>query len=370
MKKFLISILIIIVLICLVVKLGILDFFILEVSEQQLQEYSNFYFDQLDLEEKKIYIKIDETVKNRNEKVFLGMHNYQNITDKVEKIIQAYFYDNPECYYISNKYMISTVDLKLATYSILQLEYLTKSSEEITLKNQQLQIAIDNILKKHITDNMSDFEKELALHNALVEHVDYYKYQDIDKIPCIKHTAYGALVEKQAVCDGYSKAFKMLLEKVGVENIIIHGSTENVAHAWNLVKLDNEYYHVDVTSDKLEENNKKHVIHKYFNIDDKQIAKTHTITNQTSYPKSKGIKYEYYNIKGYNIKSGDNLYSKLNDIVSKQQKSDILELKSENKYTSRSIIDTLYDMNFNNWRLSGKTKVEYHQIQDVYVIVK
>lgn len=370
MKKFLKLLIVIIALICLVYKLDILGFFVLNASDEQLARYNGYYFNKLDLEEKNMYVKIDEAVKQGDKKVFLGFHKDIDIKEKLSKIIQAYFYDNPECYYISNKYGISTADLKFSEYSILELEYLTASDAEIEIKDQELENAIDKLLERCITDDMSDFEKELAIHDALAENVEYYKYEDINEIPCIKHTAYGALVEKQAVCDGYSKAFKILLDRVGIENIIIHGSTENVAHAWNLVKLDDDYYHVDVTSDKVEEKGKKYVVHTYFNINDEQLSKTHKITNEVIYPKSIALKYDYFNQTGYQIQMGDILYSKLNEIVSKQQNTSILEFKVDNQFSSRRIIDTLYDMNFNNWKYSGKTSVEYNQMQEVYVIIK
>ena len=217
---------------------------------------------------------------------------------------------------------------------------------------------------------MTDFEKEVAIHDALVKHVNYYKYEDINTIPSIKHTAYGALVEKEAVCDGYSKAFKLLLDKVGIDSIIISGTTDNVSHAWNLVKLDDEYYHVDVTSDKLEEKADKYVVHTYFNVNDEKISKSHTIDNAFNYPQCASIQYQYYVQKGYTVYSKDNLYNKLQQIISKQKQSDVLELQVTGAYSSKKIINTLYHLNFNNWGSSWKTSVSYSKIDDVYIFIQ
>ncbi|MBQ8044464.1 MAG: hypothetical protein IJ272_10055 [Clostridia bacterium] len=372
MKKFfkIVIITVIIALICLVPKLDILDFFALNISEEKLSTYSEYYFNQLALDEQKMYVRIDEAIKNRQEKVFLGLQETEDITEKISKVLEAYFYDNPEYYYVSNEYVISTSNLKIITYSILELDYITSADDEIDVKNKELEIAIYNLLKECITETMTDFEKELAIHDALVERVNYYEYEDINTIPGIKHTAYGALVENEAVCDGYSKAFKLLLEEAGIYSIIISGSTDNIAHAWNLVKLDDEYYHVDVTSDKLEEKDKKYVVHAYFNVNDEKISKTHVIDENFDYPQCDGTKYEYYTQKGYAIATKDNLYNKLKDIISKQKSSNILELKVTEQYSSRKIIDALYDLNFNNWRSNWQTTVSYNKIEDVYVLVK
>ena len=58
-------------------------------------------------------------------------------------------------------------------------------------------------------------------------------------------TAYGALVNKEAVCEGYAKAYKLLLNAMGIEcDVVI-----NAEHAWNVVQLEGKWYLVDVTND-------------------------------------------------------------------------------------------------------------------------
>lgn len=371
MKKILKIVLTIIVifLICLVVKLNILDFSVFKIDEQRFLDYAGYYFNQLDWDEKEIYIKIDDAVKNIRETVFLGTIDSEGLSDKVGKVLTAYFYDNPHIYYISNRYVVATRDVKFFEFSTLDLNYIINSKEEIEAKNKQLDSAISEIINSNITENMTEYEKELAIHDALVEQVDYYNYENIEDIPSIKHTAYGALIQNEAVCDGYSKAFKLLLQKVGIDNIIVYGSTEEVAHAWNAVSIGNEYYHVDVTSDKLDIS-KKYVIHTYFNLTDEQISKTHSINNDFNVPNCNSEKYNYYNKQGYTIYEQDNLYNKLDQIIAKQSKSPILEIMLDKKYTAKRLIDDLYDLDFNNWRSDRKNRVEYTQVQDKYIFVK
>jgi len=371
-KKFLkISIItVIIALICLIPQLDILDFYVLDVSEEILARYTEYYFNQLELDEKKLYIRIDEAVRDKKEKVFLGIHQSEDIAKKISRILEAYFYDNPQYYYVSNEYIISTTNLKVMTFSTLELKYLIRKNDEIAINNKKLETAIDSLLSKCITETMTDFEKEVAIHDALVENTTYYQYEDIEAIPEIKHTAYGALVEKEAVCDGYSKAFKMLLEKAGIDSIIISGSTDNVLHAWNLVELDGKYYHVDVTSNKLQEESKRYVVHTYFNLNDINISKTHTTGSFFTYPKCSATEYEYYAKKGYVVKAENNLYNELQDIILKQKKGNILELRVADKFSSRNVIDTLYDLNFNNWRSNREISVSYTKMQDVYIFIK
>lgn len=375
MKKFLRKILILIfliVLICLVKKLDILDFsvFTSSISEEELSNYTGFYFDKLEKDEKEIYIRMDKAVANKKEEVFLAFQAQEDLTQKVTKVITAYFYDNPEKYNISNEYVIYTKDLKIVQYSMLKLKYITNDPIVERSQKEQFEIVINEILAENIYDGMTDFEKQLALHDALVRHINYYKYEDISTIPASKHTAYGALVEKEAVCDGYSKAYKILLDRAGIENIIVNGTTNNLAHAWSMVKLEDKYYHVDVTSDKLEKGNRKYVIHTYFNVTDDEIGKTHSINRTFEYPTSTESKYNYYMEKGCYIKNNENLYSRLKKIISSQKERELLEIRVGNEHSADDIIDELYYLNFNNWRSSGKTNVEYNKAGDVYIFVK
>lgn len=367
--KVIITVVIIIVLICLATKLGILDFLYLNVSEEQMSNYNGYYYSELSLDDKKIYIKIDETINKLGTTVSLGLHNNYELTKNINQILTAYFYDNPECYYVSNRYVVSTVDMKIVQYSRIELEYTTESNLEILQRNTKLENAADRLLRDSIRDGMTDFEKELAIHDALANHVSYYEYENVETIPSIKHTAYGALVEGEAVCDGYAKAYKLLLEKAGLDSIIISGTTENTPHAWNIVKLNGEYYHVDVTSDKITLDSEKHVVHTYFNVTDKEISKTHLIEKTHKYPECNNTKYNFYIKKGLIVKS-NNLYKNLNQIVKDQKMNETLEFVSDGSYSAREIIDALYNIDFNYWRSDNKTSITYSKMGNVYIFVK
>ena len=342
----------------------------LEVNDKEFAEYNKYYFNNLQLNEKKIYVKIDKAIKNKEEKAIIKVKSIDNLTETINKVITAYFYDNPECYYVSNEYMITARNFSLLKIATIKLNYLINEDLELISKNKRLEDAVEGILDKCIEEGMTDFEKELAIHDALINHVSYYKYKDINEIPAIKHTAYGALVDKEAVCDGYSKAYKLLLEKVGIDSIIVTGELNKVPHAWNMIKLENEYYHVDATSDKLEEDNNRYAAHSYFNLTDKEILNTHTICRNYIYPDCDRNLYNYYEYKNFTIKYNENLHNRISDIVLSQKDSKILEIKVDGSHTAKDIIDELYDINFNYWRSSGKTKVTYTQIEDVYVFIK
>ena len=367
MKKNIIGILIIMV---IIISIQVIGFIALEVNDEKFLEYSQYYFSKLQKDEKKIYVKIDEAITNGEKKATIRVTEIDGLNEKINKVVTAYFYDNPEYYYVSNEYVITTKDFKIFKYADIEFNYLVDMEKELSIKNQELEWAIEKILNKVIKTGMNDFQKEVAIHDELIKRIRYYEYQDINSIPAIKHTAYGALVDNEAVCDGYSKAFKILLERVGIDSVILTGEVSDVAHAWNVVKLDGNHYHVDVTSDKMQEQNVRYASHIYFNVTDAQIQKTHIISRNYIYPECNENDKNYYIINNYYIEYDENMYNKLYDITSRQQNSDILEVKVDSRYNVQHIIDALYDINFNNWRSSGKTKVTYTKSEDVYMFIK
>jgi hypothetical protein len=93
-----------------------------------------------------------------------------------------------------------------------------------------------------VKDNSSltDAEKALLLHDRLALVCEYdYTYS--------KRTSYEAIVEGQSVCEGYAKAYSVLLDQVGIESD--YCDSEKLNHAWNIVYIDGKPYHVDVTWD-------------------------------------------------------------------------------------------------------------------------
>lgn len=92
------------------------------------------------------------------------------------------------------------------------------------------------------------------------------------------HNAYGALVDGKAVCDGYTKAFQYLLQRVGIQSFMVTGIGNGVKHAWNIVRIDGKYYNVDLTWD----DQKSDIIYTYFNITDEEIKSLSHILDKES----------------------------------------------------------------------------------------
>ena len=87
--------------------------------------------------------------------------------------------------------------------------------------------------------------------------------------------AHSVLVEKEGTCDGYAAAFQLLCRLVGVESLIIRGKTGG-RHSWNMVRVDGQWRHIDVTWDDPLPDTPCRVVYDYFMLTDSQISKDHS----------------------------------------------------------------------------------------------
>lgn len=170
------------------------------------------------------------------------------------------------------------------------------------------------VLKKIIKKGMSDYEKELAIHDYLVKNAKY-GFLAGNARP-YSYLSYGVLVSGKGVCNSYAEAMQLLLMMVDVESRIIVGTADKVDHAWNLVKLDGNWYHVDATWDDPVPDEKGRILRTYFNITDKMMESTH-VWKKENYPKAVKIDYNYYKMEKRYCKN----YEEFKKMVNSQLKT-------------------------------------------------
>lgn len=192
------------------------------------------------------------------------------------------------------KYSITHKKSSVYEYYTITYNY-EKDLSEIKRQNSLVNKHIKNIVKKITTPSMSDFEKEKAIHDYIVNNTRYDN-ENFEKntTPIESHTAYGVFNNKVAVCEGYAIAMKKMLDEANVESIIVIGKADKYDHAWNMVKLEDGWYHVDPTwDDPVYKVNGKLVdiiSYDYFNLRDDDILKDHSFEKK-NYPKANGTKY-------------------------------------------------------------------------------
>lgn len=132
------------------------------------------------------------------------------------------------------------------TYTI---RYYTTSEQE-----QQVTDEVSRILSELNLDGKTAYEKTEAVYRYLVSSVSYdYEHLD-DTEYTLKYSAYAALIEKTAICQGYAAALYRLMMEAGIPCRIIGGVAGSVNHAWNIVQQRGYWYNVDSTWDSEELN--------------------------------------------------------------------------------------------------------------------
>ena len=153
-----------------------------------------------------------------------------------------------------------------------------------------------SVISRKITPDMNDFTKEKVIHDYIVENTTYTKGSlEGRKATESIFGVQGVLCNKVAVCQGYAETMKLFMDMLGIDCYVVTGTAnankQTVAHAWNLVNLDNEWYHVDTTWDDTDQENQK--VYTYFNLTDDEIMKDHRADSNRRYPEANGKKYAY-----------------------------------------------------------------------------
>ena len=168
----------------------------------------------------------------------INISAYNIEKDSISKIVSGILNDYPDLYFVNKKYSYSYSGTTVVS---------VKFTYDETLDDAAFKRETNKALSL-IDNNMSDLQKAIILHDYLVVNCEYDKERlDTDTLPDISYTAYGVMINRIAVCQGYALAYKYLLNRVGIECYMVSSKTMN--HAWNLIVLDGEFYQVDVTWD-------------------------------------------------------------------------------------------------------------------------
>lgn len=129
------------------------------------------------------------------------------------------------------------------TFILTDVNYFTTAAQE-----REMDQEVSRVLSSLALDGKSQKEKIDAIYNYLIRNVKYVSDAELaDESNVIKYSSYAALVQHNAVCQGFAGAFYRLCLESGIDSRII--SSEAMNHAWNIVELEGSYYHLDATWD-------------------------------------------------------------------------------------------------------------------------
>ena len=241
-------------------------------EKEELTEAQNyFYYQQLSETAKKIYVTIENNIdnlKNGVDNIPLpsSLNNVAKSTENGKELIakefqnawDAFITDKSEYFYLdsSKVCLVSKITTK---GSNTNYEFFIGKGENSTYfideykTREEVEVAIQEIenAKEEILNNAtgSNYDKILYVHNWIINNNEYNTTQN-SNISDI----YGSLVNKSAICEGYARAYKYLLDELNIPCILVSGTAidengNSERHAWNYVFINNNWYAVDTTWD-------------------------------------------------------------------------------------------------------------------------
>lgn len=203
-------------------------------SEEGHQEY---YFKQLTEEEQRVYRELLKGIRAREKEFYLTISD----DDSIDRSYHAVLKDHPEIFWAHNREKIYKTTYSGSDYCVFTPGY-TYTDGEI----DEIQTAMEQSFQEVralIPEDAGDYEKVRIVYTYVIDHTQYQTGEDDQSIA-------GVFWKKSAVCAGYAGAVQYLLERLDIPCIYVDGSTKGSTegHAWDIVKIGQEYYYVDATN--------------------------------------------------------------------------------------------------------------------------
>lgn len=248
--------------------------------------------------EKKL-LEGEEEIQLRNKLLFKDSSEIFNILEEISN-------DNPEIMYYKGAEH---------RFGSLRLMY-SRGKEEIKDHIEEIRKIRNNFISNYILPGMSDYEKALTIHDYIITNSRYdNRLLTTGTVPPESYTSYGILSLGVGVCEGYAKAMKYLLDGVGVKSTIVVGESKGQSHAWNLVEIEGEYYHIDSTwDDPVTKDGSDVLRYNFLNLNDSEISRTHNWKKE-NYPEAKGEKFNYFKYNNLVVKDEEELAEKIKSIL-------------------------------------------------------
>lgn len=261
---------------------------VIEDSKQEVLQTSvalspvktRYYYNLLSQKQKECYLALEAGVSSYQTKIDISSLGLTS--DEFETAYWAFDYENPAYFWLGNSLSYDHLRDKVV---YVYPQYSRSWNKARDIQTEFDRVSADVLAKA--SSNPTKFDQLLYLHDWIVDHTDYIS----DGSSYISE-ADGPIAYGRALCEGYAKAFAYLSNQLGYNCICVVGTTKE-EHMWNMVEIDGEWYHVDVTSDdpisRIDAS-----LHDYFCVTTSYIEKDHSIDNVLPIPEANASKYNYY----------------------------------------------------------------------------
>ncbi len=183
-------------------------------------------------------------VERRSE---LDIRSYNLTLEEAKAAFYGVILEHPELFYVKTafEYTLLTQSGRVGRL-IFEKTYAEYAHDAAALqeKADAIEAEVERICDS-IDEGLSDAEKALLVHDWFVLHYEYDTPASKQSEPLPAHRIDGLFLDKKAVCQGYSLGYIYVLDRLGIEAVYV--SSDSMNHAWNMVQIGEDWYHVDVT---------------------------------------------------------------------------------------------------------------------------
>lgn len=262
--------------------------------------YYRYCYDSLNEQERFVYSVIMQEIYSQPDKIEIPSLDGCDLS----KIYEAISLDNPDLMGLS--YNCKSYKMANKTYFIPTYEFSESESKKCVEQTEKIVSDIVSGAENYHTD----YEKELYVHDYIINHCTYADPEEGHSV----NTAYGCLVLGRASCEGYSRAFQMVMNELDIDNRLVTGESIDgdgnyIGHMWNYVMIDGNGYFIDLTWDD-PEGGEEVLRHTYFNFSTNEMFKSYRNIAQ-DLPLCNAVDYNYFVKEGayLNIGSGETFVS-------------------------------------------------------------
>ncbi|MCR5649982.1 MAG: hypothetical protein K6F86_02235 [Lachnospiraceae bacterium] len=323
---------------------------------------SKYAYGQLGDHERKVYVEIYRAIQGRIPEVKLSSLD----VDEIDTCFNCVMIDNPDFFYTDGYKMTRTLvngELESISFS----PRYTMTGKEILEKEDY----IDSYVNKFITgmpDLPNEYSKAKYIFDYLVENTEYDIETENNQNIC------SVFVDNKSVCQGYAMAAKYLADELGIFCTIVYGEAGGENHAWNLMRLDGTYCHVDITwgdtsyKNSSEGTDTAMTDYVYMGASDDLIAENHIVDTVVRIPVCDSLDSYYFVREGRYFTEDD--HEKLHEVFDRayEDNEETLTIRCADKDVYDEMDDYLFDDGRVFRYLKGTGKARYVRNRDELTI--
>jgi len=206
----------------------------------------------------------------RNNETYISIKEQYIPSKHLSRVFESVIIENPDIFYVNPYSLEYAVNIENGFVSHIKPTYFFEA-DEIAEKKQKFNSAVEYYLSG-VDASWSNYKKCRYIHDLLASTIEFDT--DFNNNKSEVFTAYGALVDNVAISQGYALAYNYLMNKLGIEALYIENNGK--FHSWSMVKLGENYYHVDVVGDDPSDDLLGRILHDYCLISDKKLKSLRT----------------------------------------------------------------------------------------------